>query len=192
MKNFSRRILSLSLIGAILLSACGKSSDTDTLSYSKEPGSTTTQASSTNTTLSNKESLIDPAAKEISDITAADFEQGISIDFAPYKGSFFDDNIISILSNNLQSVVEQNKDKFKENLNTKSVESTGEGFYFNNEGDQFMFYDLDVLEKLDQPDQIRVGVRFARKSSDGSITNTGITYFFTSNKEGEWGIGNID
>jgi len=53
-----------------------------------------------------------------------------------------------------------------------------------------MFYDLDLIEKVDE--QIRVGVRFAKKSSDGSIENQGITYFFTKNKAGEWGIENID
>ncbi|WP_440114494.1 hypothetical protein [Paenibacillus sp. QZ-Y1] len=55
-----------------------------------------------------------------------------------------------------------------------------------------MFYDLDLIEKTDRPVQIRVGVRFARKSSAGNIENQGITYFFTKNEAGEWGIENID
>lgn len=193
MKNLSRGILSLCLIGALLLSACGKSDDTDTLSNSEEPTNTTSTAPSTNNTPTNTESLIEPAEKEvIKDITAADFKKGVSIDFDKYKGSFFDDNIISKLRNNLESVVENNKEKFKENLNKESLESIREGFYYTNESDQFMFYDLDLIEKVDQPEQIRVGVRFAKKSSDGSIENQGITYFFTKNEAGEWGIGNID
>lgn len=193
MKILSRGILSLCLIGALLLSACGKSDDTDTLSNSKEPIDTTSPAPSTNNTPTNAESLIKPAEKEtIKDITAADFKKGISIDFDKYKGSFFDENIITKLRNNLESVVENNKEKFKENLNKESLESIREGFYYTNESDQFMFYDLDLIEKVDQPDQIRVGVRFAKKTSDGSIENQGITYFFTKNEAGEWGIENID
>ncbi|WP_127589967.1 hypothetical protein [Paenibacillus lautus] len=190
MKNLSRGILSLCLIGALLLSACGKSDDTDTLSNSKEPTNTTSPAPSTNKTPTNIESLIEPAEKEA--ITAADFKKGVSIDFDKYKGSFFDDNIISKLRNNLESVVENNKEKFKENLNKETLESIREGFYYTNVSDQFMFYDLDLIEKVDQPEQIRVGVRFAKKSSNGSIENQGITYFFTKNEAGEWGIENID
>lgn len=193
MKNLSRGILSLCLIGALLLSACVKSDDTDTLSNSEEPINTTSPAPSTNNTPTNVESLIEPAEKEvIKDITAADFKNGVSIDFDKYKGSFFDENIISKLRKNLESVVENNKEKFKENLNKESLESIREGFYYTNESDQFMFYDLDLIEKVDQPEQIRVGVRFAKKSSDGSIEDQGITYFFTKNEAGEWGIENID
>ncbi|MCT1398552.1 hypothetical protein M4D81_05970 [Paenibacillus sp. p3-SID867] len=193
MKNLSRGILSLCLIGALLLSACGKSDDTDTLSNSEEPTNTTSPAPSTNNTPTKTESLIEPAEKEaIKDITAADFKKGVSIDFDKYKGSFFDENIISKLRNNLESVVENNKEKFEENLNKESLETIREGFYYTNESDQFMFYDLDLIEKVDQPEQIRVGVRFAKKSSDGSIENQGITYFFTKNEAGEWGIENID
>ncbi|MFB5677055.1 hypothetical protein ACE3NQ_06350 [Paenibacillus terreus] len=191
MKNLARGILSLCLIGTLLLSACGKSDDTDTLSNSEEPTNTTSPAPSTNNTPTNTESLIDPVEQEaIKDITAADFKKGVFIDFDKYKGRFFDENIISKLKNNLESVVENNKEKFKENLNKESLESIREGFFYTNESDQFMFYDLDLIEKVDE--QIRVGVRFAKKSSDGSIENQGITYFFTKNETGEWGIENID
>ncbi|ANA81047.1 hypothetical protein C7121_01045 [Paenibacillus glucanolyticus] len=175
MKNLSRGILSLCLIGALLLSACGKSDGTGTLSNSEAPSNTTSPAPSTNNTPTNTESLIEPDEKEaIKDITAADFKKGVSIDFDKYKGSFFDDNIISKLRNNLESVVENNKETFEENLNKESLESIREGFYYTNEIDQFMFYDLDLIEKVDQPEQIRVGVRFAKKSSDGSVENQGI------------------
>lgn len=151
------------------------------------------KAPSTNITSTNIESLIGLTEIEaIKDITAADFKKGVYINFDKYKSSFFDEKIISKLSNNLESVVENNEKKFKQNLNKKSLESIREGFYYKNTADQFMFYELDLLEKLDHPEQIRAGVRFARKSSDGSIENQGITYFFTKNEKGEWGIENID
>ncbi|WP_413372517.1 hypothetical protein [Paenibacillus taichungensis] len=193
MKNLSCGILSLCLIGALLLSACGKSDDYNTLSNSEKPSNTTSKAPSTNITPTNIESLIGPAEiEEIKDITAAEFKKGVNINFDKYKSSFFDEKIISKLSNNLEAVVENNEEKFKQNLNKQSLESIREGFYYKNTADQFMFYELDLLEKLDHPEQIRVGVRFVRKSSDGSIENQGITYFFTKNEKGEWGIENID
>lgn len=193
MKNLSYGILSLCLIGVLLLSACGKSHDNNTLSNNEKPNNTTSQIPSTNITPTNIERLIGLTEIEaIKDITAADFKKGVYINFDKYKSSFFDEKIISKLSNNLESVVENNEKKFKQNLNKKSLESIRERFYYRNTADQFMFYELDLLEKLDHPEQIRAGVRFARKSSDRSIENQGITYFFTKNEKGEWGIENID
>lgn len=32
-----------------------------------------------------------------------------------------------------------------------------------------MFYDLDLIEKVDQPEQIRVGVRFAKNPQTGVL-----------------------
>jgi|GEM_PF-4406055 len=193
MKNLSCGILSLCLIGALLLPACGKADDNYSLSNSEKPSNITSEAPSTNITPKNIESLIEPAEiEEIKDITAAEFKKGVYIDFDKYKSSFFDEKIISKLRNNLESIVENNEEKFKRNLNNKSLESIREGFYYKNTADQFMFYELDLLEKLDHPEQISVGVRFVRKSSDGSIENQGVTYFFTKNKKDEWGIENID
>jgi hypothetical protein len=193
MKNLSCGILSLCLIGALLLPACGKADDNYSLSNSEKPSNITSEAPSTNITPTNIESLIEPAEiEEIKDITAAEFKKGVYIDFDKYKSSFFDEKIISKLRNNLESIVENNEEKFKRNLNNKSLESIREGFYYKNTADQFMFYELDLLEKLDHPEQISVGVRFVRKSSDGSIENQGVTYFFTKNKKDEWGIENID
>ncbi|MGX1828645.1 hypothetical protein ACWIE6_10345 [Paenibacillus taichungensis] len=193
MKNLSCGILSLCLIGALLLPACGKADDNYSLSNSGKPSNITSEPPSTNITRTNIESLIGPGEiEEIKDITAAEFKKGVYIDFDKYKSSFFDEKIISKLRNNLESIVENNEEKFKRNLNNKSLESIREGFYYKNTADQFMFYELDLLKKLDHPEQISVGVRFVRKSSDGSIENQGVTYFFTKNKKDEWGIENID
>lgn len=194
MRNLTRSILSSCLIGLSLLSACGKSpADNGTVSNSEKSSNSTSQTAPSTDNPIKIESLIEPGDKDaIKEITETDFKEGVTIDFDSYKGSFFDEKIISKLNNNLQSVVENNKEKFKENLNKESLESIREGFYYTNENDQFMFYDLDLIEKRDQPEQIRVGVRFAKKSSDGNIENQGITYFFTKNEAGEWGIENID
>lgn len=53
MKNLSYGILSLCLIGALLLSACGKSDDNNTLSNNEKPSNTTSEVPSTNITPTN-------------------------------------------------------------------------------------------------------------------------------------------
>ncbi|QUL55720.1 hypothetical protein KDC22_03880 [Paenibacillus tritici] len=189
MKNLTRGILSLCLIGALLLSACGKADDSTT---SEESGTIlpTTPTPATNSP-ADSEKLIDPATKEVKEIAEADFTKGVFINFDPYQKSFFDDDIISKFNGNIEAVVEQDGEKFKEHLHEGS---RGETYFFSEEGVQFMFYDLDLLEKLTVHgrEQIRVGVQYAKKMADGTIQNQGITYFFTKNKAGEWGIENID
>ncbi|WP_157794062.1 hypothetical protein [Paenibacillus donghaensis] len=58
--------------------------------------------------------------------------------------------------------MEQDKEKFNENLHEGS---RGETLFFSEEDVQFMFYDLDLLEKLtvNGREQIRVGVQYAKK-----------------------------
>ncbi|MCG7376330.1 hypothetical protein MH215_04950 [Paenibacillus sp. ACRSA] len=211
MKKLSHGILSICVSGAVLLSACGHTDDPERTtigeaingsspntnqvpSTQEEPMNAITTSTDA---IPDSEQLIDPAHKEISDITVEDFKQGVFIDFDQYKQSFFDDEIISKFKGNIEAVVEKNPEKFKENLNKDSAATNKYHSYYINEsekGKEFMFYDLDILEKvnIDEREQIRVGVRFAQKSSDGRIDNTGITYFFTKNQDGEWGIENID
>nr|WP_154893180.1 hypothetical protein [Paenibacillus xylanexedens] len=72
--------------------------------------------------------------------------------------------------------------------------SQKESLFFDEENAQFMFNDLDLLEKItiDGREQIRIGVQYAKKHEDGSVENKALTYFFTKNKEGNWLIENID
>ncbi|MCM3172111.1 hypothetical protein [Paenibacillus sp. MER 99-2] len=211
MKKLSRGILSICVSGVVLLSACGHTDDPDRTTIREatdESSPNTNQAPSTQEeqtnsisastdAISDSEQLIDPAHKQIKEITADDFKQGVYIDFDQYKQSFFDDEIISKFKGNIEAVVENNPEKFKENLNKDSAATNKYHFYYTSEseeGQEFMFYDLDIIEKINinQREQIRVGVRFAQKNQDGRIDNTGITYFFTKNQDGEWGIENID
>lgn len=211
MKKLSRGMLSICVSGVVLLSACGHTDDPDRTTIreatdgsspntNQTPSTQDEQTNSISTStdaIPDSEQLIDPAHKEISDITVDDFKQGVFIDFDQYKQSFFDDEIISKFKGNIEAVVEKNPEKFNENLNKESAATNKYHSYYINEsekGKEFMFYDLDILEKvnIDEREQIRVGVRFAQKSSDGRIDNTGITYFFTKNQDSEWGIENID
>jgi hypothetical protein len=157
-------------------------------SSSKTPVSQT--PTSTNV-ITESERLIDPEGLEFKEIGAEDFKKGVFIDFERYKKDFFNDDIISKFKGNLEGIVENDKAKFKVHLYEGSQK---ESLFFDEENAQFMFNDLDLLEKItiDDREQIRIGVQYAKKHEDGSIENTAITYFFTKNKEGKWLIENID
>ncbi|MNW25933.1 hypothetical protein D3C74_26890 [compost metagenome] len=196
MNTYLRGVVSLSLIGILLLTACGA---TEKSNIEEQHGNVTTQQTAETTpsqnvpdTPAHKESLIDPASKEPNDITSANFKPGIFIEFENYKRSFFNDDFISKLNGAFQAVVDQNESNFKEYLNNEPVELIAHNLYFSNKKELFMFYDLDLLERLNEPEQIRVGVRYAKKSIDGDVQNEAFTFFFTKNKQGEWGIENID
>lgn len=203
MKVLSRSLLYLCMVGALLLSACGKEAPTSTPKNNAESSNQTSQTPSANATQQSQpkspnnsqpdsETLIDPATKEIKDITEADFKQGIFIDFKQFAKSFFNNDIISKLKENLQAVVAQDKEEFGKYLQEGgySVETV----FFSEKGIQFMFYDLDSLKKVsvDGIERIEVGIRYATKVPDGHIQNQGISYSFTKDNEGEWSIANID
>ncbi|MFK0521779.1 hypothetical protein ACINKY_06155 [Paenibacillus illinoisensis] len=157
-------------------------------SSSKTPVSQT--PTSTNV-ITESERLFDPEGLEFKEIGVEDFKKGVFIDFERYKKDFFNDDIISKLKGNLEGIVENDKAKFKVHLYEGSQK---ESLFFDEENAQFMFNDLDLLEKItiDGREQIRIGVQYAKKHEDGSVENTAITYFFTKNKEGNWLIENID
>ncbi|WP_440114491.1 hypothetical protein [Paenibacillus sp. QZ-Y1] len=116
MKNLTRRILSLCLIGTLLLSACGKSDDTynDTLFNSEEPSNSMSQPTPSTNAPTKIDSLIEPGESAANkDITPANFKEGVSIDFITYKDNFFDENIISKLSNNLSRLWRTTKKSLK-------------------------------------------------------------------------------
>ncbi|MCG7381934.1 hypothetical protein [Paenibacillus sp. ACRRY] len=138
-----------------------------------------------------EERLIDPEGYEFKEIGAEDFKKGVFIDFERYKKNFFNDDIISKFKGNLEGIVENDIEKFKIHLYEGSQK---ESLFFHEENVQYMFNDLDLLEKIiiDGREQIRIGVQYAKNYSDGTVENKAITYFFTENKEGEWRIENID
>lgn len=135
--------------------------------------------------------LIDPEGYEFKEIGPKDFKKGVFIDFERYKKDFFNDDIISKFKGNLEGIVENDIEKFKAHLYEGSQK---ESLFFHEENVQYMFNDLDLLEKIiiDGREQIRIGVQYAKNYSDGTVENKAITYFFTENKEGEWRIENID
>ncbi|MCM3203159.1 hypothetical protein [Paenibacillus illinoisensis] len=100
---------------------------------------------------------------EFKEIGAEDFKKGVFIDFERYKKDFFNDDIISKFKGNLDGIVENDKKKFKVHLYEGSQK---ESLFFDEENAQFMFNDLDLLEKItiDGREQIRIGVRYAKKT----------------------------
>ncbi|MNW25598.1 hypothetical protein D3C74_23430 [compost metagenome] len=197
LNTYPRRLFAVGIVGLFLLTACGKEDNTNTSNNNPETNKPVSQQPSHIHTQQDSpkdpepEQLIDSSTKEFKEITEDEFKPEVSIDFEPYKNSFFDDEIITKLNETLEAVIAQDKEKFQAHLQKEYARDT---LFFDDEKAQYMFYDLDILEKLtiDGRERINVGVRFAKKSMDNSIHNTGLTFFFTKNKEGQWGIANID
>lgn len=72
-------------------------------------------------------------------------KKGVFIDFEWYKKDFFNEDIILKFKGNFEGIVENDKEKFKvyfyEGLQK-------ELFFFDEENVQFMFNDLEFLEKI--------------------------------------------
>ncbi|WP_339275993.1 hypothetical protein MKY59_03405 [Paenibacillus sp. FSL W8-0426] len=202
LKFFKRSIWFAWIAGALLVSACANDENTEALSNAEEAANPTSQAASANKTFTGQakeadhpteatETLIDAATRTINDVTEADFEAGVLIDFDSFKKSFFNDDIITKLKSNLEAVVAQDQEKFAEHLHESYSRHS---VFFDKQNVQYMFYDLDTIKKvtMDGRVQIQVGVRFALQDSEGNVENSGLTYFFVKNKEDQWKIVNID
>lgn len=195
MKKRYYGIFSVVMAVFLLQSACtasdGKSMNENNQTNHSSSKTPVSQTPPSTNAITKSERLIDPEGLEFKEIGAEDFKKGVFIDFKRYKKDFFNDDIISKFKGNLEGIVENDKEKFKVHLYEGSRK---EPLFFDEENAQFMFNDLDLLEKItiDGREQIRIGVQYAKKHEDGSIENTAITYFFTKNKEGDWLIENID
>lgn len=86
-----------------------------------------------------------------------DFKKGVFIDFERYKKDFFNDDIISKFKGNLEGIVENDKEKFKVHLYEGSRK---EPLFFDEKNAQFMFNDLDLLEKITLMAVIKFGLAF--------------------------------
>jgi len=142
-------IFSVVLTVLLLQTACATSdgelmNDINQRHYpsSKTPVSQTPASTNATTEL---ERLIDPEGLEFKEIEAEDFKKGVFIDFERYKKDFFNDDIITKFKGNLEGIVENNKEKFNVHLYEGSRKKA---LFFDEENVQFMFYDLDLLDKI--------------------------------------------
>lgn len=96
-----------------------------------------------------------------------------------------------MLNSTLKAVIDQDKEGFGKYIHKPySLDS----LFFSEEKNKYMFYDVEFIQKLIIDDRVRINVliRYAEKSSNIVISNTNIMFTFTKNKEGLWGIANID
>lgn len=191
------RLLIVCIFGSLLVSGCS----TEKALNTSEPN---TQKNQVNILDKNKEQptspkskepesqvLLDNSTKESREITKNNFKPQVAVNLEQYKESFFNDEIINMLNSTLKAVVDQDKENFNKYIYQPN---TLDSLFFSEEKNKYMFYDVEFIQKLIIDDRVRINVliRYAEKSSDNTISNTNIMFTFTKNKEGQWGIANID
>lgn len=193
MNTFSRKTLILSLVGTLLLSACGHSdSSLQSADDRKDPPAAESPVSALADPAQAEADADSTANENTEEIGESDFEPGVFIDFDAREESFLNEEIISKMKTNLKAIADRDRERFKEILQDDPAQNRELSYFFGAGDKQFMFYDLDLVEQQEDLGQIRIGVLFARKQADDSIVNQGITYFFMQNETNEWEIVNID
>lgn len=197
LNTFSHRWLVVIILGVLLITGCStekalNNSEQSTpknqvniLDKNKE------QPSSPKSKEPESQVLLDNSTKESKEITKTNFKPQVAVNLEQYKESFFNDEIINMLNSTLKAVIDQNKENFNKYIHEgNSLDS----LFFSQEKNKYMFYDVEYIQKLIIDDRVRINVliRYAEKSSDNVISNTNTMFTFTKNKEGQWGIANID
>lgn len=197
MNTSTCRLLIVCIFGSLLISGCSteKALNTPETSSPKNQvkilDKNKEQPSSPKSTEPESQVLVDNTTKESREITTTNFKPQVSVNLEQYKESFFNDEIINMLNSTLEAVIDQDKEKFNKYIHQgNSLDS----LFFSEEKNKYMFYDVEFIQKLIIDDRVRINVliRYAEKSSDNVISNTNIMFTFTKNKEGQWGIANID
>lgn len=197
MNTSTCRLLIVCIFGCLLISGCSTEKALITPETSTQKNQVKIldknkeQPSSPKSTEPESQVLVDNTTKESREITTTNFKPQVSVNLEQYKESFFNDEIINMLNSTLEAVIDQDKEKFNKYIHQgNSLDS----LFFSEEKNKYMFYDVEFIQKLIIDDRVRINVliRYAEKSSDNVISNTNIMFTFTKNKEGQWGIANID
>lgn len=191
------RILIVCIFGSLLISGCSieKALNTSEPSTPKNQvkilDGNKEQSSSPKSNEPESQVLLDNSTKEFREITKTNFKPQVAVNLEQYKESFFNDEIINMLNSTLKAVIDQDKENFNKYIHQPNTLDT---LFFSEEKNQYMFYEVEFIQKLIIDDRVRINVliRYAEKSSDNVIRNTSTMFTFTKNKEGQWGIANID
>lgn len=191
------KILIVCIFGSLLVSGCSMEKALNTSQPSTQKNQVKIldenkeQPSSPKSNEPESQVLLDNSTKEFREITKTNFKPQVVVNLEQYKESFFNDEIINMLNSTLKAVVDQDKENFNKYIYQPN---TLDSLFFSEEKNKYMFYDVEFIQKLIIDDRVRINVliRYAEKSSDNVIRNTSIMFTFTKNKEGQWGIANID
>lgn len=155
------------------------------------------QVKKTNTTTDKIGSTTILYQKEFSekDPDLSEFKEGISFDLTEHVKDFFTQDIADKLQNNMESIVEHNEDKYKENMyDDESIKFNMDWFNYKYEdGVKFEFKEVNEINYDEDAERIQLVVTFYRNNQDKEIEQGMMTYSLLKNKEsGEWLIATMD
>ncbi|SDS43420.1 hypothetical protein SAMN05444162_1469 [Paenibacillaceae bacterium GAS479] len=179
MKTVFLICLSLLLVG---LSGCSKA-PSSTPNENQQPS----ESSSKNNT--GIENLIVPSKETKPEPQTSDFKEGITIDFTKYQKEFLTTEILDMLKNNLEAVIDQNKEKFHQNMSDNYKE--GNNSLIENEN-KYMFKNIHLAQKDNENKRINIGIEFLFTSDEKKIKSGNMVYTLMENKKGMWEITLID
>lgn len=198
--KFKKGIISIvAVLSFVVVSGCGQALDSTNVSNEEVSNGQSVENSSekTNTTTDKIGSTTILYQKEFSekDPDLSEFKEGISFDLTEHVKDFFTQDIADKLQNNMESIVEHNEDKYKENMyDDESIKFNMDWFNYKYEdGVKFEFKEVNEINYNEDAERIQLVVTFYRNNQDKEIEQGMMTYSLLKNKEsGEWLIATMD
>ncbi|MCM3128866.1 hypothetical protein ACFQ3J_09555 [Paenibacillus provencensis] len=198
--KFKKGIISIvAVLSFVVVSGCGQALDSTNVSNEEVSNGQSVENSSekTNTTTDKIGSTTILYQKEFSekDPDLSEFKEGISFDLTEHVKDFFTQDIADKLQNNMESIVEHNEDKYKENMyDDESIKFNMDWFNYKYEdGVKFEFKEVNEINYDEDAERIQLVVTFYRNNQDKEIEQGMMTYSLLKNKEsGEWLIATMD
>lgn len=141
-------------------------------------------------TAENKvENLIVPSKEPHLEPQASDFKEAVNIDFSKYQKDFLTIEILDILKNNLESIINRDKEDFNRNMSENYKKSNSSLIENQN---KYMFEDINLAQRDNEMKRINIGIKFLVTLDERDIKRGNMVYTLKENIKGQWEITLID
>lgn len=127
---------------------------------------------------------------ETPEVTTEPFKEGIFIDFVKYKEEFKEEQILEVIKSNLESLITDNQEQFRESFLTEK--NADPNMFWFDSPDKFQLIEIESIEHYPEKGNIHIYVIGSSQSSDGTISPLKMMYAFRKSDEGQWKIYTID
>jgi hypothetical protein len=121
--------------------------------------------------------------------TSESFEQGVFVDFSKLNEDFITDDIVQKLKDSLEALLNKDEDKFRAGL--LDGHDTPGNMDFVKNTNQYKFLDISESKYNQNAKSIMISLS-VQILRDKNIYNGSITYYFETDKTGEWKIQLVD
>jgi hypothetical protein len=173
-----RKQLILLVAMVVVLTACGNNT-TDRSNSKIDDNQNTLEVQSTV-----------QVALETPEVSIEPFIEGDFIDFVKYKEEVKEEQILEVIKSNLESLMTDNQEQFRESFLTEK-NADPNMFWFDN-SDKFQLNEIESIEHYPEKGNIHIYVIGSSQSSDGTISALKMMYAFKKSDEGQWKIYTID